>query len=138
MSIKVLNGVATAGNVTTNYVVPEGTQRRVLYGQTILTTDATVANRRVILSVLDASGTSIFDLHSGAVVAASQTDQHHEYMQGIFRETSFIGGALQVPIGKDMILSPGWSLRVTVDNGVAGDSHTTNIVVSDEHVGAKA
>lgn len=136
MSIALLQSAATAGNVDTDHVVPSGAQRKVLYGQVTLTTDATVANRRVVLQVLDDTDAVIYDTHAGAVVAASAADQHHEFMQGIFRETSFIGNALQVPIGADMVMIEGWTLRITIENAVAGDSYTSTFVVSDIHENA--
>lgn len=132
MGFKKLTDAATAGNVDMDFVVPAQKQYRICYGQAILTTDATVANRRVVLAILDGDGATVFDTHAGAVVAASQTDAHHEFLQGIYRETSFVGGALQVPIGHDVILLPGWTLRVSIDAGVAGDSFTGSFVVDEQ------
>lgn len=120
---------ATAGNANMDFAVPAQKGYRVCYGQVVLTTDATVANRRVVLSLLDAAGAAVLDSHAGAVVAASQTSQHHEFLQGIYRETSFVGGALQIPIGQDVYLLPGWKLRVAIENGVAGDSFTGKFMV---------
>lgn len=136
MSIEKLSATDVAGNVDTDHLVPAGTQRTVLYGHVVLTTDVTDLNRRVLLQIVDDADAVVFDTHSGAVVAASQTDQHHEFLQGIYRETSFVGSALQVPIGKDTILPPGWKLRITIDNGQAGDTYTSKFVVSDGHEGA--
>lgn len=119
---------ATAGNVNADFVVPDQQVRKLLYAQLILTTDATVANRRVICSILDASSNVLIDTHAGAVVAASQTNQHHEFMQGVYRETAFQGNALQVPISQDSWLQNGWTLRFNIEAGVAGDSFTVNFV----------
>lgn len=128
MEIIRLNAAATAGNVVTDFTAPSNKAYELLYGQVVLTTNATVANRRVILSVVSGSDT-IIDFHAGAVVTASSTSQHHEFMQGIFRETSFVGNALQVPFGQSTIIQEGWKFRITIENGVAGDSYTANIVV---------
>lgn len=138
MSLTNLTVLAVAGDANADFVVSSDHQRRVLYGHVNLTTDATVANRRVIARVLDDTGTpvTVFDTHAGAVVVASQAGQHHEMMQGIFRETAFIGGALQVPIPKDMMLLPDWTLRVLIDAGVNGDSFDVQWVVEDNHLGA--
>jgi hypothetical protein len=80
------------------------------------------------VQILDDSSNVIVDFHSGAVVAAGQSSQHHEFMQGIYRETSFVGDAIQVPIGAGLELSQGWTVRINVENGVAGDSYSAYIV----------
>jgi len=121
------SGTGVAGNVTTS-ITADSRQRCVLYGQVVLTTDATVANRRVVFRITDKEGDTVFDSHSGAVVAASQSNQHHEFMPGIFRETSFIGDALQVPIPMRCLLPVGYTLQIIVENGVAGDSYDYSIL----------
>jgi len=136
MSLRQLSAGAVAGNVNTDFAVGSEDNRKVLYGHVILSTDATVASRRVIVQVLDASSNLIFDAHSGTTVSASTADQHHAFMQGIYRETSFIGSSLQVPIPIDMALLPGWTLRVNIENGQAGDSYDVEFVVDDAHLGA--
>lgn len=128
-----LSIAATAGNVATTLTIPtlqpNTASQQLLYGQIVLSTDGTVADRRVVLQVLDTSDNVIIDFHSGAVVAASQTSQHHEFMQGIYRETSFVGAALQVPISAGLELKQGWKLKVTVTSGVSGDSYSGHLVV---------
>lgn len=122
---------ATAGNVAHTYTVPAGRGKQLLFGHIKLTTNATVANRRVIISLLDASDNVINDVHSGAVVAASQTDVHHEFMQGVYRETAFIANTLQVPIPMDWIGPAGYKFRVSIENGVAGDSFRGNLMFKE-------
>lgn len=129
-----LSGTGIAGNVTTSFVVPANEIRTPLYGQLLLTTDATVANRRAIIRVINAASTNVFDSHAGAVVPASSTDFHHEFMQGIFRETSFIGDALQVPIPINFNIPPGYALQFLVENGVAGDSYDYYMTTKIESV----
>lgn len=121
------SATAVAGNANSQYTATRYTQ--LLYGQVVLTTDATVANRRVILQILDENDDVVIDSHAGAVVAASASDQHHEFLQGIYRETSFIGDSLQVPIGGDWLVPPGWKFSVDIENGVAGDSYDVEFVV---------
>lgn len=115
---------ATAGNVVSTLSPHTGKTGQVVYAQVILTTDATVANRRIIMTVKDAAGNSLIDTHAGAVVPASSTNFHLEFMQGVYRETSFIDDALQVPIPMSLIIPPGGSVSITVQNGQAGDSYT--------------
>ena len=127
-----LNGGATAGNVDRSFTPRTGKNMQVIYGQVVLTTDATVANRRVILQVLDDDSNVVVDMHSGAVVTASSTNQHHEFMQGIYRETSFIGDAIQVPIPMQCVIPSTWSLNITIENGQAGDSYTCEFLVDGD------
>lgn len=121
-------GTGVAGNVTTTITAGQDEYRQALYGQLILTTDGTAANRRVIFRIIDDSSNNIFDSHAGAVVTASTSDQHHEFMQGIFRETSFVGGALQVPIPISCAIPPGYAVQLIVENGVAGDSYDYSLI----------
>jgi hypothetical protein len=137
MSTTNLQGASVAGNVNTEFVTPAGTQRRILYGLAKLTTDATVANRWVRLSVLNESGETMVCLCAGVAVAASATNQLFSYLQGVYRETSFINGVLQVPIASDLIVPAGYTVRLAVENGVAGDSYNIDLVAEDTHVGAR-
>jgi hypothetical protein len=88
----------------------------------------------VILNILDDSSNEIFDTHSGAVVTASTSSQHHEFMQGIYRETSFVGNAIQVPIPKDCVIPPGYSIKIEVENGVSGDSYNYHVMCDRKEV----
>lgn len=136
MNLLKFNSGAKAGNVNYEVVTPTGFGfYKILYGQVALTTDATVANRRVIIAVYDdTSPTPVlqFDIHAGAVVTASLTDQHHELMPGIYRETAFVGDALQVSIPRKFIVPGGWKIRVSISAGVAGDSYTANLLIEEQ------
>lgn len=132
MGYKLLSYAATAGNVAATFVVPAGKDYRVLYGETSLTTDATVASRRVEIQVLDASDVVLFRVPAGATVAASLSGQRHGFMPGVPRETAAVAGSLLVPVGQDLVLPPGYKLRVRVDAGVAGDSHVGYFMVEEK------
>jgi len=127
------NPGATAGNAVSTYTVPAGKPLKFLYGHVRLTTDVTVANRRVSVAVYNNDGTPvlIYDEVAGAVVPASQTSQHISLVQGIFRETSFVGGAVQLALPKDLYLLPGWTFRISVQAGAAGDSFVPTVVFGD-------
>lgn len=127
-------GTSIAGNVATTITSKDTQENSFLYGQIIVTTDATVANRRLIIAVLDESGNIITDMHAGAVVTASTSNQHHELMQGIFRETTFVGNALQVPVPQDFIIPPGYSFKLSIEGGVAGDSYDYAVAFRVAHV----
>jgi len=127
--IQLLEAGATAGNVDTTFTVPSQKTWKFLYGQAVLTTDVTAANRIGIIQLVDDASAVVMDSHAGAAVTASLTNQHLEFMQGIYRETSITNGALQVPIPAGAILSSGWGLNFTVTDGQAGDSYTIKLVV---------
>lgn len=122
-----------AGDVDTTYTVPANTTWRVLYGYVKLTTDATVANRWVRVGLFSADGTSKKLCNcSGKEVAASSSNQEHAFMQGIYRETSFINGLIQVPLGQDAIVTAGQKVVTTIENGVAGDSYDVRLTLERE------
>lgn len=122
-----------AGNANSDYTPTNKRMIVPIMAQVVLTTDATVANRRVLMQILDTSSNVVVDVHAGAVVAASQSNQHHEFMQGVYRETSFVGSALQVPMPRNMVIPDGYTLRFKIENGQAGDSYNTNLVYEDLH-----
>ena len=136
MPAKKISATAVAGNANTDSVVTGNHVHRVLYGQVSLTTDATVANRRVRLQAIDDGANVVFNSDAGVVVPASQSNQAHDFMQGVTRETSFTDNAVQVPIPEDFVLLPGWTLRVTIVNGVVGDSYEVNFVADEANAGA--
>jgi hypothetical protein len=138
MTQKLLSAAAVAGNVATDFAAPSGNKYKLLYGHFTLTTDATAANRLLSIAVYDETDTFVFDIHAGAYVTASKSDQHHELMQGVYRESAFFANTLQVPFPADWVIKPGWYFKVQVTNGQAGDSYTINLVVDERHEGAKA
>lgn len=129
MGIKKIEVGATAGNANADFLVPANTAYKIQCAELILTTNGTVANRRALMRILDDAGTEVIDYHAGMTVPASQSAQHHQFMQGTYRETAFIGGSLQVPFGSDMVLPPGWTLRFLIEAGVAADSFTVKAMV---------
>lgn len=136
MPAKKLSATGVAGNANSDFVVEDGNLNRILYGQVVLTTDATVANRRVRLQAIDDGSNVVFDSDAGAVVPASETNQKHDYMQSVTRETAFVENALQVPIPEEFVLLPGWTLRTSIVNGVAGDSYEVNFIADEAQAGA--
>lgn len=132
MGLEQLTALAIAGDETKDFLVPEGAQYRVLYGMSKLTTDATAANRWMRLGIIDPGAKTIICLCAGASVPASQSDQWCSYLQGVYRETSFINGVLQVPIANNLVVPAGYTIRVFVGNGVAGDSFDCDLMIHNE------
>lgn len=130
-TLKYIPIAATAGNVDTDILVPDNKTYEFLWGQIKLTTDATVANRWARIATLDPDGNNALCLCAGAAVTASKADQLCAYIQGIYRETGFINNVLQIPIAKNHLLPPGFTLHPFIENGVAGDSYSGGIMVRE-------
>lgn len=102
---------AAANDSDKTFTVPNNEMWKLNFLHVILVTTATVGNRIITLEIDDADGNNLIDLYAGAVQAASLT-RHYDFIQGIYRETSFVNGELHVPIPQDCYLGPGYTLRV--------------------------
>lgn len=132
MGMEQLIAAGIAGNVNKDFLVPEGSRFHILYGMAKLTTDVTAANRWMRLGIIDPSEKTIICLCAGASVPASQSDQWFSYLQGVYRETSFLNGVLQVPIASNLVVPAGYKIRVFVGNGVVGDSFDCDLMIHNE------
>ena len=126
---------ATADDSDKSWTVPNNELWRICHVHAILVSTATVGNRQIALEIKDESGNSLMHLEAGAVQAASVT-RHYGFLQGIFRETSFVSDELQVPLPIDCWLKPGWSLRVADDAAIdaAADDLTVSFVYEVQNV----
>lgn len=109
---------ATANDSDKSWTVPGNEIWKLNWVHVLLVTTADVGNRQMAISVADASGNVVMDLVAGVVQAASLT-RHYGFLQGIFRETAFVGAELQSPIPIDLYLEPGFVLRVYDSAAVA-------------------
>lgn len=101
---------AAANDSDKSWTVPGNEIWKLNWAHVTLATSADVGNRRIEMAVSDAAGDEVMDLVAGAVQAASTT-VHYGFLQGIFRETTVVGGELQVPMPIDLYLEPGFTLR---------------------------
>lgn len=122
MGIKYLTSSGTAGNAVSSFTVPSGKVYRVHWAHVTITHDATTPARRGILSQKDADGTTMIDNHGGASDGTASAERHHTFMTGIYRETSFIDGELQIPIPEFSYIPPGGTLEISFAGGTATDS----------------
>lgn len=127
------SGTGVAGNSTVTINVPAGATWKFLYGAMKVTTDSTVANRWARIRIRDLSAQDVMCLCSGKSIPASQLEQWLSFMQGVYRETTFINGVLQVPIPADLVIPGGFSMLLFVENGVAGDSFEYDFVFQKRH-----
>ncbi|TNE61199.1 MAG: hypothetical protein EP341_00850 [Sphingomonadales bacterium] len=101
---------ATANDSDKSWVVPGNELWKITHACVNLTTTATVGNRIMTLRVDDPDGNQIKNLVAGAVQAAS-ADVFYCMIQGIYRETSVINGAIQVPLPADFYVIPNSTIR---------------------------
>ncbi len=109
---------AVANKPSKTWVVPVNEQWKLNFLHVIYTSDATTGNRQIMLEIIDSDGNVLANHVAGAVQAASLV-RHYSFIQGIYRETSFIGDEIQVPIPQDLYLGPGYSLRVSDKNSIS-------------------
>lgn len=117
--------VLTAPNTNTNRKLIE-----ILQVHVVLTSTATVGNRQLVMHIQDDTDTIVADYHAGAVQAAS-LERHYAFAQGVYRETSFVDGSIQVPFPVEgTVLLPGWDLRIYDSGAVdaAADDMTVDVI----------
>ena len=125
---------ATAGNVVTNISPATGKRWLGLRGILTLTTDATVANRTIVLQITD--GTNLIEcVGYSAVIAASLVGSLS------FGEVVHAGGKAAAIAGiftdninsylgiRPILIEGADQLRITIINGKAGDSYSGYLVV---------
>jgi hypothetical protein len=110
-----------------DFTVPEGELWKLCYANVKLVTTATVGNRQIRMTVLDPQGKVVGYISAGAVQAASTT-RSYGFLQGIYRETTFIDDMIQVPIPQDLFLPSGSVLRFSDSAAIdaAADDMTVN------------
>lgn len=113
---------AAAGNVNTTLSV-DSYAKLLAHVQVTLVTSATVATRTLQLTVLDEAAATVWSFNSAVTQAASLT-YTYTFMPGVPRDASVVSLMVNTPIPDQAIIMPGWSVRVSVTNGVAGDSVT--------------
>lgn len=110
MNIK--HGIDSAANDSDKAItVPDGEVWQFDWIQAELTSTATVGNRQIVLGVYDQGNVLQAAWHAGATQAASLT-RRYTMQPGIYRETTFVDGTIQIAIPKKLVLPPGWYLRI--------------------------
>lgn len=123
---------ATAGNVATFSVAPADRKRLFLSLVITLITDATVANRNIRVILENAAGNDLDIGVLGHNIAASTTAS--------LTITGYLGGAgITIPTGdyaswgaERLWLTPTIGLRISIDNGVAGDSYSARGIYKEQ------
>lgn len=102
---------ATADDSDKTVVVPAGEMWVLDWLHATLASSATVGNRQVNLELYDSSDVKRGDWHAGATQAASLT-RHFAFQPGIYRETSFVDGDIQISLPYKLVVPSGWYVRV--------------------------
>lgn len=117
----------TADDSDKTFTVPTGKEWIMEWIHIILITTATAGNRQIVIEVKDESAQLMYDLHAGAVQAASLT-RHYMALPGIYRETAFVDGQIQMALPQKMVLKPGWTIRMY--DSAAVDAAADDMTVS--------
>lgn len=125
-----LHGIfdAAANDSDKSYTVPDGEMWKLLYANIKLVTTATVGNRQIRMSVLDADANEVGYISAGAAQAASLT-RNYGFMQGIYRETAFVDGMIQVPIPMDLYLPAGYTVRFYDSAAIAAAADDMTVAI---------
>lgn len=129
--IKNLSDTSTAGNANADFTVSAKRSYNVLSGYVSLTTDATVASRYVTISVLDANSVVVFKQNCRTPQTASLTSQGHTFMPNIQNNITFVDGLTHFPIPANFIVQENQTLRISISNGVAGDTFAVYLTVDE-------
>lgn len=116
-----------ANSSSKTFTVPSNEMWKINFAHVILASTATVGNRQINVLISDENGNELIDLSAGAVQAASLT-RHYGFLQGIFRETSFVDDEIQVPLPADLYLGPGYTIKVW--DSAAVDAAADDMTVS--------
>ena len=114
------------GTYTYTYTIPAGVYALLYWLHAVYTASGDAGTRQVKLIIKDADGNLITDFHAGATQGASTT-RHYNFMQGIYRETSFVNNEIQVPISASLVLEPGWTMTIEDDSGTDSATDVTAI-----------
>lgn len=120
------------GTFTYTYTVPAGIHALLYWAHVVYTASGDTGTRQIKLVVKDGSGNLVTDFHAGATQGAS-TVRHYNFIQGIYRETSFVNDEIQVSISSSLVLEPGWTLTVADDSGTDSASDSMAIDLQYEN-----
>ncbi len=121
----------TANDQDMLFTVPAGLGYKLFYGIVSFTSTADVGNRQLELIIRDENNAVVYTISAGAVQAASLT---YDYLltPGGTREGTVVNGELVVPLPNEVLLLPGWDIRVFESAGIeALDDMTVRLLVEE-------
>jgi hypothetical protein len=117
--VKTLVGSGSvAGNVPASFTVPTGVRWRLIGIISVLTTDAVVANRTVVVQP------DIARSESGVVQTASISNRNYYFYNGFQSTVVSASGFVYVQLPPNLFLDSGTTINQTITNGDAGDTHS--------------
>jgi len=134
-TIQRIEDKTNAGNTTYTVSVPAGCAWRRLLVECKLVTDVTVANRSLVVQLLDEpSGDLLFPTRVGPAQAASQT-RHYVFGEGLTEDVAFVDtDKFRGMFPTNLVLPAGATVSVSVTNGVAGDNFEVRVIAEEESV----
>lgn len=125
---------ATANDSDKTFTVGTGRTWKLQWISVDLVSTATVGNRQVDIVIGDGTNT-ILTVNAGAVQAASLT-RHYQFYDTAPNETAFVGTNIRNPLPFNMVLLPGWTVRVYDSAAVdaAADDMTVNLVYNERSI----
>lgn len=114
-------------------IVPDGKQWKILYGIITLVTTATAGSRRMNFRILEGT----VELHRVQAVNAQIASTTERYSIGQYGDSlEAVAGLHYLPIPLNMILNPGFSIRIQDSNSIdaAADDLTIQIVVEETDI----
>lgn len=123
---------ATANDSDKSWTVGTNRVWKIKYGHVQLTSTITAGNRQLDILVTDESSQTVLLVRAGAVQAASLVYEY-SLLPEVPRETSVVALSLNVGIPEDLILLPGWTIRVYDSTAVdaAADDMVVSLVYED-------
>lgn len=131
--VKTITVAATAGNATIEISPGTGKKWWFMYGRITVVTDATVADRKMNMQVQNAAGTQIYYKACANTTAqtASLTRQY-TYAESTGGSAAVASVDLAIiPIPNPFIISETDEISFSVSAGVAGDSYSGFIKVTE-------
>ncbi len=105
---------------------------RILSGNVNLITTATAGARQMEVHVRDAAGVIVYKVSAGTTQIASLT---HDYtlLPGGVRNTTLVNSELIIPLPIDLVMLPGWDIRVFDSAAIdaAADDMLIQLVVEE-------
>ena len=85
---------------------------RLIYGNVELIASSTVGNRQMTIEIRDAADAVVYSVDAGAIQAEDLTRNYLLSPPGGAREAAFVATSITIPIPADLIMLPGWDVRV--------------------------
>lgn len=119
--LRSITGTDPAAGTQILETVPTNARWKLKTLRILLTTNGTVANRRLIV-IIDDGAIEIWRVRTPVDQTAS-TARNYLYSMGRQKDTAFVTDEIHLPLPDDLVLFQGWRVRTITDNMQAGDNY---------------